>query len=999
MSSLQDLLAEDGFHRRSSSRPTKPKNRLTPDNSVSLPIYICRDRKTIHRPEKSVTQNGSSVFPSKRAAPKAASSNSKSRASEDSRQDEPAIDEVAVRAIISILGGYVGRFMKDESFRNRVHSTCMACIAQRKDPDDPMLTNMELGIESIERLAENGRVVTKELRVRSLQNSIRLLNIIASLNSPNSRNGNTCGVPNAHLSACAQLYLAIIYKIEKNDRISGRHLLQVFCDSPSLARTHLIPDLWEHFFLPHLLHLKVWYNKEVEFISNSNSGDKDRVMKLLSKAYNDRMDMGTAQFALYYKEWLKVGVKAPSVPSVDLPSRSCYDFSRKQSVSMGSRPPSINKSLYKTVFGPSFERAMEECKGKNCDFFNEDGEVGPFSVGRDVFAEEGLRVESEKRKLSDSVHSNIRCNQRLSFQLHQNPRSESDYFRFFMCRSEPVTGAAHQSSTRKNGSITKEPNTHVSLSNISNAITTISSSDSLTDCEIAIRMVAKTWLDSHGDPIVETALSKESVIEGLLEIMFSSDNDEILELAISLLAELVVRNEANRQIVLNADPQLEIFMKLLRSSILFLKAAVLLYLLKPKAKQMLSPDWVPLVLRVFEFSDRLQTLFTVQCSPQAAVFYLMGQLLTGFDVDRNVENAKQVVSLGGLKLLIRRLELGDSFERKVTVSLLMACIQADGSCRHYLASNIKKSSILELLLGSQRKSSAYTLSLLIELICLNRRTQINKFLNELKNEGCLNAMHILLVYLQRAPPEQRPLIAVVLLQLDLLGDPSQSSVYREEAVDAIVTALDCGPHDEMIQEQSSRALLLLGSRFSYTGEPSTEQWLLKQAGLDDVPSDSFSSKEIVIKEITQLEEEENATEDWLRKVATILLTSGNKRFVTVLSKSIANGIPRLARACLVIAAWMSGSISSIQNANIRSMTAAILVPRLMESLNYDRALEERVLASLSLLNFVRNSDCFSMIAPLDEEFVGPLQNLAQVTWTAKELLSMARIDSTFEIKL
>ena len=43
-----------------------------------------------------------------------------------------------------------------------------------------------------------------------------------------------------------------------------------------------------------------------------------------------------------------------------------------------------------------------------------------------------------------------------------------------------------------------------------------------------------------------------------------------------------------------------------------------------------------------------------------------------------------------------------------------------------------------------------------------------EFLRELKNSGCLNTMHILLVYLQQAPLVQHPLAAVLLLQLDLL---------------------------------------------------------------------------------------------------------------------------------------------------------------------------------------------------------------------------------------
>lgn len=103
------------------------------------------------------------------------------------------------------------------------------------------------------------------------------------------------------------------------------------------------------------------------------------------------------------------------------------------------------------------------------------------------------------------------------------------------------------------------------------------------------------------------------------------------------------------------------------------------------------------------------------------------------------------------------------------------------------------------------------------------------------------------------------------------------------------------------------------------------------------------------------DEEEDATEEFLRKVATVLLMSGNKRFFAALSKSIANGIPCLARACLVTVAWMSSSLILMENADLQSLASSTLVPRLLESLNYDRALEERVLATLSLLNFVRNS--------------------------------------------
>jgi hypothetical protein len=266
-------------------------------------------------------------------------SNTNSSASKGtSRRDEPVIDEVAIRAVISILSGYVGRCLNDVSFRENLLEKCKSCLVRRKkEPDNGIFVNVELGIESIEKLVEEDQGTTtkttssRELRMKTLRNSIQLLSVVDSLNSENSKKGSTCGTPNSHISACAQLYLALVYKLEKKDRFSARHLLQVFCDSPFLARTHLLPDLWEYFFLPHLLHLKIWYTKEVEALSTTDYA-KEKKMQALSKMYSEQMDKGTADFALYYKKWLKVSVKGPPVvPTVPLPAKLRIGSSRRGS--------------------------------------------------------------------------------------------------------------------------------------------------------------------------------------------------------------------------------------------------------------------------------------------------------------------------------------------------------------------------------------------------------------------------------------------------------------------------------------------------------------------------------------------------------------------------------------------------------------------------------------------------------------------------------------------
>ncbi|XP_039070169.1 putative E3 ubiquitin-protein ligase LIN-2 [Hibiscus syriacus] len=956
-SSLQKLLKEEGFERGKKIR-IKNRSSANPDESIALPIYICHDRKSLGnsklKAEETITRNESSVFSSRRVSnsdrPKAKPLINDS-GSGTPRRDEPAIDEVAVRAVISVLGGYTGRYIKDESFREMIKEKCNSCLARRKaGTDDEIFENMKLGIESIDNLVQNPGN-KKELRVKSLRNSIKLLSIVASLNSKKSRNGLTCGVPNSHLSACAQLYLSIIYKLEKNHSISARHLLQVFVDSAFLARTHLLPDLWEHLFLPHLLHLKVWYHRELELLSNFDHGEKEKRMKALCKLYNDQMDMGTGKFAMYYKEWLKIGALAPAVPSVPLPPSPCSGPSRRRSSDSFASRSSINKNLYRTVFGTTNELKLKV--RASIDICH-------------LEAEENERTDEEDYNGCNYVHVEVHQARFLELQkLNYGQTHKSDHFRLFTCQSAPRECSVNGKNVVRHNSMRSKEYVHLLLSDLRKSVATICSSYSLTECEIAIRVMTKAWLESHGDPAIEAAVAKAPVVEGILEVLFASTEDEILELAISILAEFVARDEVNRQIILNSDPQLEIFLRLLRNSSLFLKAAVLLYLLKPKAKQMISTEWVPLVLRVLEFGEPLQTLFTVRCSPQVAAFYFLDQLLTGFNEDRNLENASQVVSLGGLSLLIRNVEIGDVPERQNAAMIISCCIRADGTCRNYIADKLNKASLIELIVGNHNRkdsngSNGSVIALLTELLCLNRRTRIIKFLNDLLNGlGGLNTKHILLAYLQKSRPEERPLVAVILLQLDILGDPLRLSVYREEALESIVDALDCEKCNHKIQEQSARALLMLGGCFSYNGEATTENWLLEQVGFNENLGSSFQTKEIV-DDI--LHEEKEAIEGWQRRAAIALLTSGNKRFLIALSNSMAKGIPSLARASLLTVAWMSNFLHLVPDKDFHSMACSILVPQLLESSNYNRAVEETVLVSITLQKLIKSSEYVSIFS-------------------------------------
>lgn len=267
----------------------------------------------------------------------------------------------------------------------------------------------------------------------------------------------------------------------------------------------------------------------------------------------------------------------------------------------------------------------------------------------------------------------------------------------------------------------KDEENHGGLSShLGRALSIICSSNDLAECEVSVQVIAKARLSSNSDPVIEASVSRAQVIEGMLEVLFASEDDAILEMAISLLAETVSKDETCGHILLNSDPQLEVFLRLLRRTSVFLKAAILLYLLKPRSKQMISTEWVPLVLRVLEFGDQPQTLFTVRNFPRTAALYLLRQLLLGFNEDKSLENAHEVVSLGGLELLTRRVEDGEFQDRSNAALITFCCIQANGSSRNYVAENLKMSSLVELVLLEFNTSSWGALSLLTELLLLNR---------------------------------------------------------------------------------------------------------------------------------------------------------------------------------------------------------------------------------------------------------------------------------------
>lgn len=103
--------------------------------------------------------------------------------------------------------------------------------------------------------------------------------------------------------------------------------------------------------------------------------------------------------------------------------------------------------------------------------------------------------------------------------------------------------------------------------------------------------------------------------------------------------------------------------------------------------------------------------------------------------------------------------------------------------------------------------------------------------------------------------------------------------------------------------------------------------------------------------MTEDEEEQTAREKWLVSLSASLLGDGTKSFLDAVSKCLSLGNSDLVRVCLTTVAWLSFSLASIHDTKFQLFAFSALISPLKQCLEYGELVEQKILASLSLLNF------------------------------------------------
>ncbi|KAI4346167.1 hypothetical protein L6164_013240 [Bauhinia variegata] len=515
-------------------------------------------------------------------------------------------------------------------------------------------------------------------------------------------------------------------------------------------------------------------------------------------------------------------------------------------------------------------------------------------------------------------------------------------------------------------------------------VSSLCTSEDLQVCEEAVLAIARLWRESKSDLQIHSYLSTPAIISGLVEIISASPNREVLRTSIYILSELVFADESVGETLASVDSDFDCLASLLKNGLS--EAAVLIYRLRPVYAQLsaheLVPSLVQLILNKNEDSDD----FRLFMEPKDAAIAILEQILVGGNENSRSINAMCVISANGIPALLKYLDRMEV--RRSIVSILLCCMQAEKRCRSLVANRIELSLVLELFHAGNDSVRGICVDFLSELVQLNRRTFCNKILQMIKDEGAFSTMHTFLVYLQMAPMEHQLAVASLLLQLDLLVEPRKMSIYREEAVEALIEALWQKDFSN-IQMKALDALLFLTGHLTSSGKSCTEAWLLKIAGFDKHYNALMKAERLAKHDhdlLETMEDEEKAMNSWQKKVAFVLSNHEKGSIFKALEECLRSNSLEMAKSCLVIATWLTHMLSTLPDTGVWEIARRSLLDELLNVLQSSKNLEEMILASLALKTLISDPIALEELGSHAKSLYRILRKLKKYSVVASDIM-------------
>nr|XP_010323417.1 putative E3 ubiquitin-protein ligase LIN-1 isoform X2 [Solanum lycopersicum] len=541
--------------------------------------------------------------------------------------------------------------------------------------------------------------------------------------------------------------------------------------------------------------------------------------------------------------------------------------------------------------------------------------------------------------------------------------------------NQPVKKPAPRTSLRGLGSLDG------TISKLCRAITNLCTSEILRESEMAVLQIEQFWREGQMVDI-QTMLSKPPVVNGFVEILSNSVDPDVLMAAIFLLSELGSRDNSVIQTLTRVDTDVECIVALFQKGLL--EAVVLIYLLMPFIENLAEMELLHSLLKVL--ISREEDLVSMFMKPKSASVLLLGHALKNIEDERASKIVKRLTSAKVIEAILCSLEAELFEERLSAVVILLRCMQQDGRCRNIIADKAELTHLLESFIESNDADRFEIIRFLSEMVKLNRAFN-EKVLHIIKNEGTYSSMHSLLIYLQTALPDQCPVVAGLLLQLDLLAEPRKMSIYREEAVDVLIMCLKNSDYPDS-QIAAADTLLVLQGRFSCSGNPLIREILVKCAGLDRTDSNAAQNDTGYLSSSQEAVEEELAAEDWERKMAFSLVSYEFGLLFEALADGLKSKSEHLFSACFLSATWLVYMLTILPDTGIRGAARVSLLKQFVSIFKSSRDTENKALCLLALRSFISEPEGLHDLTIHVKDILKGLRELKKSSTLAVEVFNL-----------
>ncbi|KAK1313228.1 putative E3 ubiquitin-protein ligase LIN-1 [Acorus calamus] len=518
------------------------------------------------------------------------------------------------------------------------------------------------------------------------------------------------------------------------------------------------------------------------------------------------------------------------------------------------------------------------------------------------------------------------------------------------------------------------------------AISHLSMSEILSESEAAVLQIEHIWREAsvESSEIVK-ALAKPAVVNGFVEMLFNSVEPRVLRATVFLLSELVLKDETVLQTLTRVDSDVACVVSLFKKGLV--EASVLIYTLRPSWESLVMMDMVDALLMAIK--TKSDDSYEMCVKPKTASVLLLAQVLNGEEDSNALNVAGVLISERAVESVVGSLEAEPVEERLAAVTILLRCMVQDGRCRNTIADKAELAPVLESFMNASDGERFEIIRFLFELVKLNRRTFNEQILHIIKDEGSFSVMHTLLIYLQTAIQDQCPIVAGLLLQLDLLAEPRKMSMYREEAIDVLISSLR---NSESISSQivAAETIMSLQGRFSSSGKPLARAFLLKRAGMGKRYRALMRAEQMghAVKDSEENLEEEKATDVWERKMAYVLVSHEFGLIFEALAEGLKSRHAQLSSACLVSAAWLTHMLAVLPDTGLRGAARVCLLKHFVSIFKSARDDDDKALAMLALRNFMYDSEGLQDLALYMKDILKTLRELRKSSSLAHEMLKL-----------